>query len=153
MNAPTTGQAVVPRWEWRTFGERFVAAERRLAELERVHESVDLYLVAAEAVDTVKVRDELMDVKHLERVDENGLEQWLPVPKDGFPLTAASLGRARHALGAAEATTTRPACSLEEARAALTEAGDVVAVETRMRRVRHTVEGGLAELTDVSTDR
>ena len=42
---------IVPRWEWRTFGERFGAAEERLAALtpERVQESDELYVLALES--------------------------------------------------------------------------------------------------------
>src|SRR6476660_6653957 len=72
---------IVARWEWRAFGDDFGAAGERLAALEpeRVQESEELYLLTAEEVDTVKVRDGAMDVKRLERVSEDGLEQWLPV--------------------------------------------------------------------------
>jgi len=151
----TTGQTIVPRWEWRTFGERFVSAEQRFGELspERVQESVDLYLVAASADHAVKVRDESMDVKHLERVDENGLEQWLPVMKAGFPLAVADLARLRAALGEPGREGGDEAYSLEEALADLTgETSDVVAVEVAKRRVRYTVGGCLAELTEVHTE-
>ena len=45
LRAMTT---IVPRWEWRSFGERFGAAEAVLAALapERVHESDELYLLS-----------------------------------------------------------------------------------------------------------
>ena len=68
---------IVPRWEWRTFGGGFGPAEERFAALtpERVQESDELYLLAPGGRDNVKVRDELLDVKRLERVDDNGLEQ------------------------------------------------------------------------------
>ena len=85
---------IVPRWEWRTFGDSFGSADDRFAALEpeRVHESDEIYLLsAADDADTVKVRDGLMDVKHLEHVDGDGLEQWLPVTKAGFPLPAADV--------------------------------------------------------------
>src|SRR5689334_1575531 len=82
--------AIVPRWEWRTFGERFGAAEDRFAavEAEGIQESKELYFLSVGSGDTAKVRGGLMDVKHLEQVDEHGLEQWLPVLKVGFPLAA-----------------------------------------------------------------
>ena len=79
---------IVPRWEWRTFGERLGAAESRLGSLpaERIQESDDLYLLSRESDASVKVRDGLMDVKRLQSVDDDGLEQWLPVLKASFPL-------------------------------------------------------------------
>lgn len=36
----------------------------------------------------MKVRDELMDVKVLRETDADGLEQWTPVMKARFPLSA-----------------------------------------------------------------
>ena len=92
---------IVPRWEWRTFGESFGAAEGLLdlREAERVQESDELYLLSQESDASVKVRDGLMDVKRLEAVDGNGLEQWRPVLKGSFPLGADDVadgaGRAR----------------------------------------------------------
>jgi exopolyphosphatase/guanosine-5'-triphosphate,3'-diphosphate pyrophosphatase len=152
---PTNPRAAF-RWEWRTFGERFVGAERRFAELapERVQESVDLYLVARGADNTVKVRGGLMDVKHLERVDESGLEQWVPVLKAAFPLSAEDFGLVHGALGKAESPVAQPDYSLDDALAELVgTSGDVVAVEVRKRRVRYSLGGCMAELTEAHSDR
>ena len=59
---------------------------------EQVVESSELYIVPATDGDMVKVRDELMDVKHLLQVNDDGLEQWVPVMKAAFPLSAADVG-------------------------------------------------------------
>ena len=42
---------IVPRWEWRTFGERFGAADDRLGELSptSVDDSDELYVVSSRA--------------------------------------------------------------------------------------------------------
>jgi len=79
------------RWEWRTFGDGLGAAEARLRALtpESVAESDETYLLSAEGIDAVKLRDGLMDVKHLEQVGEGGLELWKPVLKAPLPITAA----------------------------------------------------------------
>src|SRR5215467_976187 len=89
--ATAAPSGIVPRWEWRTFGESFGAAEGRLALLDpdRIHESDEIYLLSLESDASVKIRDGLMDVKLLEAVDGDGLEQWLPVLKGAFPLIAA----------------------------------------------------------------
>ena len=62
---------IVPRWEWRTFGERFGAAEdalrRARARAASMRATSCTSLSAADVEDTVKVRAELMDVKRLER--------------------------------------------------------------------------------------
>ena len=92
-------EAITPRWEWRTFGTSFGPAEDAFARLtpERIQESDEIYLVARDG-DTVKVRDELMDIKVLREVDANGLEQWTPVMKAEFPVSAADVGRVFEAL-------------------------------------------------------
>ena len=92
---------IIPRWEWRTFGESFGPAEELLAARtpEREHSSDELYLLSQESDASVKIRDGLMDVKQLEAVDGNGLEQWRPVLKTGFPLGAADVSTVLAALG------------------------------------------------------
>jgi exopolyphosphatase/guanosine-5'-triphosphate,3'-diphosphate pyrophosphatase len=75
--------AVVPRWEWRTFGEDFGPAEAQFAALtpENLQESDEIYVISTRGDASVKVRDALMDVKHLEKVNDDGLEQWITVLK------------------------------------------------------------------------
>ena len=92
---------IVPRWEWRTFGEHLGDAEDRFAALspESVHESGELYFLSPASDDTVKVRDGLLDIKHLEHVNEDGLEQWRPILKEGFPLSAEAVSVALATLG------------------------------------------------------
>src|SRR5215467_11149604 len=81
---------VVPRWEWRTFGTHFGVAEARFAEMTpgNVQESDELYFLGGNGAN-VKVRDDLMDIKVLREVGEDGLERWEPVMKEAFPLPAA----------------------------------------------------------------
>jgi exopolyphosphatase / guanosine-5'-triphosphate,3'-diphosphate pyrophosphatase len=134
------------RWEWRTFGDELGAAERRLAALEpeRVTESDETYLLAAEPRDAVKVRGGLMDVKHLERVDDDGLELWKPVMKAPLPTSAADAAVVLAALGAPAASLDRGAYDL----AALADAAALVVEVHKLRR--HVSLGGcMAELTDV----
>ena len=68
---------------------------------ERVQDSDELYVLALDSDASVKVRDGLLDVKHLQRVDDDGLEQWMPVAEGAFPLRAdeirAVLDEALHA--------------------------------------------------------
>src|SRR4051794_24373622 len=79
---------IIPRWEWRTFGEDLGPAAERLGSLtpERVEESEDAYLLSSSGDASVKVRAEQVDVKNLVRVRADGLEQWRPVLKAPFPL-------------------------------------------------------------------
>ena len=85
---------ISPRWEWRTFGERFGAAERTFAALspERVQESDELYLLSEAGGDTVKVRAELMDVKHLEHVND-GRSRAMDPGEEGLVPPSGGRGR------------------------------------------------------------
>jgi exopolyphosphatase/guanosine-5'-triphosphate,3'-diphosphate pyrophosphatase len=142
---------IIARWEWRTFGHDFGPAEPHLAALaaEKVQESEEIYLLSGGDDVNVKVRDSLMDLKVLERVDENGLEQWRPVLKAPFPLDAPSVAQIGKSLGVPlHATTLAP--SLDRLLADLSAAGgDVRVVNVSKRRTRYHIGGCVAELTEV----
>src|SRR5215216_1555491 len=141
---------IVPRWEWRSFGENFGPAESRLASLppDRVDESDDTYLLAHGSDASVKVRGGLMDVKHRLGVDEEGLEQWAPVMKSPFPLSAADAGFMLETLGAAYASVDRGAGTIEE----LADAGrDLTVVDVHKRREHYTLDGCMVELSELQT--
>jgi exopolyphosphatase/guanosine-5'-triphosphate,3'-diphosphate pyrophosphatase len=146
---------IVPRWEWRTFGDSFGPAEESFAALtpERVQESDELYLLSTADGDTVKVRDELMDVKHLEHVDDDGLEQWLPVMKAGFPLLAEDVGAVLAALRVTAPAFERDAYTLDQLLDEIVRPrDDLRSVPVHKRRQRYTIGGCTSELTDVRAD-
>jgi exopolyphosphatase/guanosine-5'-triphosphate,3'-diphosphate pyrophosphatase len=146
--------AIIPRWEWRVFGEDFGDAEQAVAGLARgpAVESDELYLVSAVGAN-VKVRDRLMDIKLLREVDADGLERWEPVTKLGFPLPAGEVSRVFDALGVASPLLTRSAYTLDQFLAQLVEpSGAVQAVTVHKRRVRFTLGGCMAEVADVEAD-
>jgi exopolyphosphatase / guanosine-5'-triphosphate,3'-diphosphate pyrophosphatase len=149
----TEQPAIVPRWEWRTFGDDLDDAERRFAELEptRQQESEETYLLSSESDASVKVRAGLMDVKRLEAVDADGLEQWRPVLKGEFPLPAEQVTwLVEEALGTRAPRLARETYSLEEL------LDDVVgpspslqAVAVEKRRKHFPVGTAMAELTEL----
>jgi exopolyphosphatase / guanosine-5'-triphosphate,3'-diphosphate pyrophosphatase len=138
------------RWEWRTFGEQFGGAEQRLGPMrpEGVVESDEAYLLSAEGVDAVKVRDGLMDIKHLEQVDGDGLELWKPVMKSSLPISAADAGTVLAALRVS-APLERERYDLDDLARAVGRAMRVVPVHKTRRHC--TIGGCMAELTDLST--
>ena len=147
-------QAITPRWEWRTFGTSFGPAEEAFARLtpERVQESDEIYVVGREG-DTVKVRDALMDIKVLREVDGNGLEQWTPVMKAEFPVSAAEVGRVFEALRQPMPALDRAEYTLDQFLDELIAPADgVTAVGVHKRRVRYTIGGCTSEVTDVDAD-
>ena len=94
------------------------------------------------------MRGGLLDVKTLQRVDEDGLEQWEPVLKDGCPVAASDVESVLAALKVEHAAE-RPEYTLEQL---LGELPELLAVEVHKRRRHVTVGGAMAELSELSTD-
>jgi len=152
--ADTTGapSGIVPRWEWRTFGESFGAADDRLADLqpERVQESDEVYLLSLESDASVKIRDELMDVKRLEAVHD-GLEQWRPVLKGTFPLSAGDVSNVLRALGVPGPDLARETYTLEQLLAEVVQTdAALTSVAVHKRRVHYLLGGCMAERSELT---
>ena len=145
---------IVPRWEWRTFGSDFGTAEEVFTALEptAIQESDEVYLRTGSGP-IVKIRDELMDVKVLQAVSPEGLEQWVPVMKEAFPLSAADVAKVFAMLEVATPPLHRDSYALDQF---LTEVlgshPEVSAVPIHKRRVRYTLDGCMAEVTDLLVD-
>src|SRR5262245_33022592 len=143
---------IIPRWEWRTFGDRFGGAEDRLAALSpgRVQESDELYLVSVQSDASVKIREGLMDVKHLEEVNGDGLERWRPVMKAAFPLPATNVAAVLATLRMAAPSLVRATYTLDELLAEVIRPHeDLRAVEVHKKRRHYTVGGCMTELTEM----
>jgi exopolyphosphatase / guanosine-5'-triphosphate,3'-diphosphate pyrophosphatase len=143
---------IVPRWEWRTFGQTFGEAESRFAALaaEKVQNSDEVYLLATGSEANAKIRDKLLDIKILERVDPHGLEHWRPALKEPFPLGAAATDQLRAALGLEARALAADRLTLDQLLAKLARpAGPVCIVNVTKTRTRYHIHGCIAELTDV----
>jgi exopolyphosphatase/guanosine-5'-triphosphate,3'-diphosphate pyrophosphatase len=146
---------IVPRWEWRTFGRDFGRAEEALGVLpvERVEESDELYLLSRKGDAAVKIRHELLDVKRLLAIDDDGLEQWLPVAKNPLPVSRGEMGAALEGLRVAPPPLDREAYSVEGLLDEVVRPnGALLAVEAHKRRARYTVGGCRAEICEIRTD-
>ncbi len=144
---------IVPRWEWRTFGDDFGSAETLLdsQEPERAQESDEIYLLSDESDASVKVRDGLMDVKQLEAVNADGLQQWRPVLKNSFPLGAADVATMLQAAGVS-AETARDAYTLEQLLDEVVGPNDWLdAVDVHKQRAHYLVGGCMTELSEISS--
>jgi exopolyphosphatase/guanosine-5'-triphosphate,3'-diphosphate pyrophosphatase len=149
------GSMIVPRWEWRTFGERFGEAEDRLAGLSptRIDDSDELYIVSSRGEGSIKVRGGQLDVKRLEQVNDDGLERWRPVAKAAFPIPAADVSTLLSALDATAAPLDRDEYELDELlEEVVRPSADLLAVPVHKRRAHYVVGGCRAELTEVRTD-
>ena len=145
---------IVPRWEWRTFGDSFGSAETVLAaqEPERAQESDEVYLLSQESDASVKVRDGLMDVKQLEAVSGDGLEQWRPVLKGSFPLGAADIATLLSALGVPGPETPRDEYTVEQLLDEVIEPRQsLTAVDVHKRRAHYRISGCMTELSEISS--
>ena len=146
--------AIVPRWEWRTFGSSFGPAEATFASLVpySVQESDELYVLGSGTDAIVKVRAGLMDLKVLRDVDNDGLEQWAPEMKVGFPLPTAQLTRVVEALGIATGVLDSNPYPLDRLLTDVFEPAGARVVQVHKHRQRYTVGECMAELTDVTAD-
>ncbi len=140
---------IVPRWEWRTFGQDFGAAEEAFGAVERVEESDEIYLLSLDADPSVKVRDDVLDIKGLLAIDADGLEQWVPVAKCGFPVPRDEVGAALARLHAAAPALEREAYTVEALLDAVAPIDALLAVEVHKRRTRYTVGGCMAEVSEI----
>jgi exopolyphosphatase/guanosine-5'-triphosphate,3'-diphosphate pyrophosphatase len=146
---------IVPRWEWRTLGERFETAQSVLTAqaADRPQDSDEIYLLSVHSDASVKIRDELMDVKHLVRVSDDGLELWTPVMKAAFPLSADDAASVLTTLGVAAPTLQRATYTLDELENELVRPNpELRAVRVHKRRMRFTVDGCMAELTELGVE-
>ncbi len=145
---------IIPRWEWRTFGEEFGVAEENIKahECTRALESSEVYILSKKTGENIKIRDMLMDIKVLRNV-ENDLEQWFPIMKATFPI------------GAEEATEVFKAAGVEvELNHAVTweydafiskmidTNSDLKAVGVFKKRYGYMIEGATVEIADLTID-
>ena len=118
-----------------------------------MQESDELYLLSQESDASVKIRDHLLDVKRLEAVDGNGLEQWRPVLESPFPLSAADVHTVLSALGVSVQELAREAYTLEQLTEEVVQPESALAaVSVHKRRVHYRLGDCLAELTEVTAD-
>ena len=143
---------IIPRWEWRTFGEDLGSAALRLASRQptEIQESEEVYLISGLCDVSVKIRNGQLEVKRLEQTDSNGLEQWRPVLKVGFPLPAETAARIFEILCLPAPALLRTSYGQGEL------ANELAAQEPRLRtiyvhktRAHYRIGDRLAELTDV----
>ena len=91
---------IVPRWEWRTFARKIETRIDLSAHPRTRHvQSSEIYLTSTTPEGNPKIRDQKIDIKTLQQTDDNGLEQWKPVLKASFPLSADEVAGVYRALG------------------------------------------------------
>ncbi|MCH3915734.1 MAG: hypothetical protein LKE29_10865 [Acidaminococcaceae bacterium] len=87
-NRGTNEKVLLPRWEWRSFVDKFDEFRNFIAAkpLGNKKFDVDMYLIGKLDNYNVKIRNNAIDVKELKEIDATGLEKWTPILKVKFPL-------------------------------------------------------------------
>ena len=79
---------IIPRWEWRHFAKDIdIAINLEEYKKTRHVESSEHYVLSRVCDENPKVRENKMDIKSLQQVNEDWLEQWKPIKKVDFPLS------------------------------------------------------------------
>jgi len=146
---------IIPRWEWRTFGESFGDADQRFKSLapRDVEESDEVYLLSPTVDANVKIRNRLMDIKALQQGNADGLEQWKPVMKGSFPLSSADVGKVFEALHVTTPPLARASYTEDQLLDELVKpAGQVRTVAVHKKRTRYRIDDCAAEMTEVAAN-
>src|SRR5580704_14947244 len=95
------GKEIIPRWEWRTFGDNYAGSGYPFAAVKAgdTQASDEIYFLSPVNSDNVKVHHSLMDIKKFQLANPDGLEQGTPVLKQGFPFPAADVSKVFDVLG------------------------------------------------------
>lgn len=148
-------QEIIPRWEWRTFSESFAGSSNPFASFEAgdAQDSDEVYFLSSANSENVKVRDALIDIKTLQHVNPDGLQQWKPILKHGFPLPAAEIKQVFDVLAAAPPTLTRADYTLQQlVDELIMPVPSLRVVKVHKRRTRYTVDGCMAEVADIAVE-
>ncbi len=143
---------IVARWEWRTFGKGdFGEAEKALSALpmDSCKKTEEEYILSRNSGENVKIRFDLIDVKSLQDVNADGLEQWLPVLKTGFPLSKEILKELEKILKVKLPKLDRDAYTHDQFIEELVKpCADLERVEVRKNRSIYKLEGTTAEIAE-----
>lgn len=146
-----------PRFEFRTFGQNFDEAAKRMARLsipvpEKVWErsSDEIYILSrTNDINNTKIRDGKMDIKtYVQTVD--GLEQWNPLMKGEFPIAAEVLrNEVFPAFMVEMPSLTQETYTYEEFISMIESNPDLAAVRVHKQRFGYMVNNTICEVGNV----
>ncbi len=146
---------IIPRWEWRAFGDTFGGTDNPFAGYQSsgTQDSDEIYFLSPVSSENVKVRDGLLDIKKFQLANADGLEQWKPVLKHGFPLPQAEIKSMFEVLGVPVPALTRADYTLQQLiDEVITPVPGMRVVKVHKTRTRYTVEGCMSEMAQVTVD-
>jgi exopolyphosphatase / guanosine-5'-triphosphate,3'-diphosphate pyrophosphatase len=146
---------IIPRWEWRAFGDDFGGTGNPFAGYQSsgTQDSDETYFLSPASSENVKVRDGLLDIKKFQLANADGLEQWKPVLKHGFPLPAAEIKSMFEVLGVPAPALSRADYTLQQlVDEVITPVPGMRVVKVHKTRTRYNVEGCMSESAQVTVD-
>jgi hypothetical protein len=141
-------------WEWRTFGYDFGAVEARLRlKATSVRSGTEVYVTGPHGYDNVKVRDGELEIKTLAHTTPDGLQQWLLVHKEAFPIDLARVRDVFARLGVACPELHRARYSVDQwMTEAVDRAPELTACQVSKERHGSTIDGCLVEIAYLAVD-
>lgn len=146
---------IIPRWEWRTFGEDFGDAENKIRahECTREVESSEVYILSKKSGENIKVRDTLMDIKVLREVNSDSLEQWFPIMKATFPIGREEMAEVFKAAAVNVDLSAAQELEFNDFIAKYVDSNsDLKAVGVFKKRYGYKIDGATVELADLTID-
>ena len=146
---------IIPRWEYRIFADDLGAVETNVKahECTRVLDSAEDYIICLSNVNNVKIRDGLLDIKQLENVNDDTLEQWMPVLKVGFPCPADDAAKIFSAFGLARPEMARDEYTYDQFITEVVGGADELAVvKVVKKRFGYMIGEVIVEVAEVTFD-
>jgi len=145
---------IIPRYEFRVFAQNFGLVEdkiRSFSACEKYRESREVYILSADNNENnTKIRDDRMDIKVLERKHQ-GLEQWSPRMKGGFPMAVDMIrDEVFAAFGVSVPQFSRTRYTLDQfLNEVIAPHRELSAAQVFKRRFGFTVNGCITEIADL----
>lgn len=148
-------QEIIPRWEWRTFAHDLGKAESNIRKHpeRKTRESSEVYILSEVSMDNAKIRDELMDIKTLLQVNEDRLEQWMPIMKASFPIQIPDIENVFKCFKVVLPTLQRKEYTLQQYMDELIGKSKLLkAVNVHKKRTGFTINNCIVEIAVVTVD-
>ncbi|MDT3696188.1 MAG: hypothetical protein ROY99_07320 [Ignavibacterium sp.] len=146
---------IIPRWEWRTFTNDLGKAEENIRKHPegKTRESDEVYILSEVSMDNTKVRDDLMDIKTLQQVNEDRLEQWLPIMKGTFPLPVSEIEKVFKCFKVALPKFERTEYTFQQYIDEVIKPSKLLkAVNVHKKRTGFTINNTIVEIAEVTVD-
>ncbi len=146
---------IIPRWEWRTFNNNLGTAEVNIKKHPegKTRQSDEVYILSEVSMDNTKIRDGLMDIKTLQQVNEDRLEQWLPIMKGQFPLPVSEIEKVFKCFKVAVPKFEREEYTYEQYLSELIGGSKLLkGVNVHKQRTGYTINNCIVEIAEVTVD-